>query len=90
MAEPKAVEQRPVNCENEYAIVTGENLPNHSTSMLGRGKFVKVGSVSAPVFRTKQEAYRFCAWVICYADVLPDEEDNAYSFEEVREAIENY
>jgi hypothetical protein len=37
---------------------------------------------------TKQSAYRVAAWFESMAEVLPDEE-NAHTYEEVREAIRN-
>jgi hypothetical protein len=44
-----------------------------------------------PTFRTKQEAYRFAAWLVEMAEVhLPDEEGcELHTFEAVREAIRN-
>lgn len=77
-----------VDITNKFAIQVGENLPNHSTSLIGRAKFVKPGIGIMPIFRTKQEAFRFCAWVMALAAVLPDE-DGAHTFEEVLEAVQN-
>lgn len=76
----------PVNTMNEGAITSGQNLPNHSTSMAGRGKFVGPALQRVPQWRTKQEVYRFCAWAVLMAEVLPEEEGE-HTFEEVIEAI---
>lgn len=76
-----------IDVTNEFALHTGTNLPNHSTTLSGRGKFVRVGS-ERPLFRTKQSAYRFAAWLLVMSDVLPDE-DAAVSFEEVLDAVRN-
>jgi len=80
--------QPPIDTTNQYAMQTGENLPNHTTSLTGRGKFVKVGLALPVTFRTRQQAFRFCAWALALAEVLPDE-DGAHTFEEVQEAIQN-
>lgn len=85
-------EEIPINTDREYAIHTGENLANHSTAKIGRAKFVRVGPNSMsgdfPIFRTKQAAYRFVAWLLLMVEKheLPDE-DGAYSFDEVSQAI---
>lgn len=78
----------PVNTVNEYILMTGQNLPNHSTSLAGRGKYVKVGRHGEPIYRTKQEAYRYAAYLLTMADTLPDE-DGAHTYQEVEEAIRN-
>lgn len=77
-----------IDTTNTYAIQTGENLPNHTTSLTGRGRFVKTGIAKPVIFRTRQEAYRFCAWVLALAEVLPNEDDYS-TFEEVLEAVQN-
>lgn len=76
-----------VDTTNEYALQQGENLPNHTASLAGRGKFVKIGLAKPVIFRTRQEAYRFCGWALSLAEMLPNE-DGSHSFEDVREAIE--
>lgn len=78
----------PVNTINTGVITTGQNLPNHSLSMAGRGKFVGSGAHEPPRWRTRQEAYRFCAWALLLVDIhdLPDEE-GAHTFEQIQEAI---
>lgn len=68
-------ERPPVNTLNDGLIMAGENLPNHSTSLAGRGRFVASAMQHAPQFRTRQEAFRFCAYVLILVDInnLPDE-----------------
>lgn len=41
-----------------------------------------------PAFKTRQECYRFAAWLLSMAELLP-QEDLASSYEEVKAAIEN-
>jgi len=93
MAEPIAgiPEPKEVNTANELGLSAGSNLPNHSTSMAGRSKFVRQVQPSVPTFRTKQEAYRYAAWLTEMAEVhLPDEEGaELHTFEAVRDAIRN-
>jgi hypothetical protein len=76
-----------IDTTNEYALHSGTNMPNHSTTLSGRGKFVRTGA-ERPIFRTKQAAYRYAAWLLCLAEALPDEDD-AVSFEQVLEAVES-
>ncbi len=78
----------PVKTDNEYALYMSENLPNHSASLKGRAKFISQGRTSHPLFRTRQEAYRYAAWLISMAEILPDEE-GAHSFEVVLNAVRN-
>lgn len=85
--EPQELTFIQVDTTNEFALHAGTNLPNHSTTLDGRGKFVRTGA-ERPVFRTRQSAYRFAAWLLAMAERLPDEED-AVTFDQVREAVEN-
>lgn len=78
----------PIEIENEYALHDGQNLPNHSSSLRGHGKFIMAGRADRVTFRTKQQVYRFCAWALAMSEVLPDE-DGEHTFEEVQEAIKN-
>ena len=81
----------PVNTLNEFMMLQGENLPNHSTSRNGRGKFVQPGAPGNICFRSKQQLYRFIAYAATMAeDVarLPDEE-GAHTYQEVLHAIRN-
>ena len=79
----------PINTLNEYVLMGGRNLGNHSMSLAGFSKFVRVGTLTPQlVFRTKQQVYRFCAYALLMAFDLPDEEGE-HSFEDVLEAIKN-
>lgn len=80
-------EDVPIDTRNEYSLHTGANLPNHTATLAGRGKFVTVGVPDAPVFRTKQSVYRFCAYLLSMAEILADEEGE-HSYEEILEAIQ--
>ena len=42
-----------------------------------------------PYFNTKQGAYRFAAWLITMADLLPDELDSTATFEDVLKAVQS-
>jgi hypothetical protein len=87
--EPTGLPPVGVNTTNDYALGAGQNMPNHSTTMNGRGNFVKPMIPTLPIFRTKQEAYRFTAWLLLMADNhLPDEE-GAHTLEEVTAAVRN-
>lgn len=90
---PETVEPEfPVSVANDYAINYGQNLANHTAAMRGLGKFVRVGMHTStgdfPIFRTRQEAYRFIGWILAFVEKqeLPDE-DGSHSFEQVTEAI---
>jgi len=85
---PLPDEEFPVDTLNEYVVVSGTNLPNHSTSLEGRGKFVKVASGVPPVCRTKQQVFRLCAWLMSMAEILPDE-PGEHSYEQVLKAVHN-
>lgn len=79
-----------VKTQNDYIIGAGENLPNHSETIRGRGKYIRQMRADIPTFRDRQTAYRFCAYVLAMADVLPDEEgQEGITFPEVLDAIRN-
>lgn len=80
-------ESFPINTENEFAVTSGQNLANHTSSLQGRGRYIQFSSPIRPM-RTKQAVYRVCAWLLTLAPSLPDEEGE-HSFEEIQEAIEN-
>lgn len=75
----------PINVQNEHAVFSGQNLPNHSTTQAGRGKFVAAGGLQ---FRTNQQIYRFCAHLLKEAQTagLPNETGD-HSFYDVMEAV---
>lgn len=74
---------------NEFNLHTGQNLPNHSTSLVGRGRYVRQGHHEIPTFRTRQAAYRYAAWLVQLAGQhLPNEEGcEGCTFDAVREAV---
>lgn len=74
-----------VDTTDEFGVLSGENLPNHSTSMQGRGKFVRV-AIGNPTVRTKQAAYRLAARIVGHAQSLPDE-DVPHTWDEVLDAV---
>lgn len=76
-----------VNSENEHGVRTGTNLPNHSMSKKGLGRFVTSGPA---VFRQRQAVYRHAAWLLCLAELLPEEDDQTgVTFEQILEAVRN-
>lgn len=74
-----------VDSRNEFVVVAGENMPNHSTTLMGRGKFVQFGQPRP--MRTKQEMYRLIGWCLAYVDTLPDDDTGA-TLESIQEKIE--
>jgi hypothetical protein len=81
-------ESCPIDTANEYLVGARMNMSNHSSWKAGRGKFVCVGLPGAIVLRTRQAAYRLCAYILTLAETLPDEEGN-HTFEQVKHAIRN-
>ena len=81
----------PVDTSNDYLLSASQNLPNHSTSLAGRGKFVRQSLHTIPTFRARQEAYRYAAYLVEMAEThLPNEADcEEHTFEAVRNAIRN-
>ncbi len=68
---------------NSYVVTRGENLPNHSHSLNGRGRFVGV-SVYPIQVRTAQEAFTLAAWLTAMAeDYLPNNDEDERTAEEV-------
>lgn len=82
------VEEFPINTLNEYGLSLGQNLDNHSTALAGRAKFVRQSDPTVPTFRTQQAAFRYAAYLVSMAMVLPHEEGE-HEFEEVLDAIRN-
>lgn len=68
-----------IDTVNEYMIGSGENLPNHSLSQMGKGKFVRQQVSGVPTFRTQQEIFRYAAWLITLGGSLPHE-DGEHTF----------
>lgn len=78
-----------LNTTNDWGITKGENLPNHSASQMGRGKFVRQGRSDIPTFRDRQTAYRYAAWLVAMADVLPDDDgQEGITFDDVLSAVQ--
>lgn len=79
-----------INTSNDYGLSTGQNLPNHSASVMGRGKFVRP---LKPIqeFRDRQTAYRFAAYLITMAEIhLPNDDGcEEHDFKSVLAAIQN-
>lgn len=75
---------------NQFALQVGENLPNHTMSALGMGRFIRTGVNGPLVFRTKQSVYRMCAYLMIMAEAhkLADE-PGEHTYQEVEEAIQN-
>lgn len=83
-------EAAPIQTINDHALHLGQNLPNHSTSLAGRGKYIAQGVALPPLWRTRQDAYRYAAWLITMAEALPNEDDcEAHTFEVVLDAVRN-
>lgn len=80
-----------MNTRTEFVVLSGQNLPNHSESLRGRGKFVRINghnpNNSVPLFRTRQEAYRLAAHLLCAAQGLPIEDEEPSTWDEVLEAV---
>jgi len=81
-------ERPPVNTNNDGQVMRGNNLPNHSATLAGRGKFISSAMQHNPQWRTKQELYRFVAWALVMEEAhdLPQEEGE-HTLEEVMERI---
>lgn len=76
----------PISVENVHGVRIGANLPFHTTTKQGRGTFITTSGVGNPVFRTRQEVYRYMAWLLLYTPALPDEDPN-HSFECIIDAV---
>ena len=77
-----------VRVDNEFGLVSGENMPNHTASMRGRGKFVMATTPVPFIIRTRQEAYRLMVHLdhLIEQNDLPNEDGN-HTYEQVEEAI---
>lgn len=75
-----------ISADNEFALTAGENLPNHSVSEGGkRAKFIR--PIQHPIFRTRQSALRFMAWLDAMSVTLPDE-DTPATYEQIQEKVQ--
>lgn len=93
-ATPKPVVGEPpkqFSHDNQFAVAAGVNLPNHSKTMAGRGRFLAIRNTTGNgiVLRTRTEALRLAGWLLVLADIhnLPWEDDTEVSLEEMIEAI---
>lgn len=69
----EATQKIEVNTANEFGLGLQMNM---------------IRPIAYPQFETKQQAYRFAAWLVNMAEMLPDEVID-HSFDEVNEAIRN-
>lgn len=82
------VEELAVRVDNEFGLINGENMPNHTAAMQGRGKFVmQTVNSRATIYRTKQQSYRYIAHLLKLSDTLPDE-DGEHTLAEIQAALE--
>lgn len=80
-----------INTTNDFVLGLSSNLPNTSHAQRGQEKFVtsRTHGTKPVIFRTKQSAYRYVAWLLCFAEVLPDEEDQpGVTLEQIQRAIQ--
>lgn len=85
MAEETDSETAPqVNTANEFFL--GFTRAHYNTFDKDHGVIRPSGLL--PVFCTRQQAYRFAAWLVCMAELLPEEELPS-TFEEVLAAIQS-
>lgn len=81
-------ESSSIETRNDFALSFGQNLPNHSSSISGRGAFIRQSLSELPTFRDRQTAYRYAAWLVLLADVLPDDDgQEGITFDDVLSAI---
>lgn len=84
------VELNKVKTNCTFVVLVGENLPNHSMSLQGLSKFVRISGFSQnnnyPIVRTRQEAYRLAAHLLANSQDLPHE-DLPSTWDEVLDAV---
>lgn len=73
--------------ENASGKVFGEQIETINEFGLGVREGLGIRPIAHPMFRNKQQAYRFAAWLMEMSEVLPDDSLGAHSFEQIREAI---
>lgn len=91
MADEQEIE---IKTDNEYAVSRGQSMRNSTAAMQGLGAWIKPMAQMPHdpfLFRTKQKAYRFAAWITAMADLnLPDEDgQEGVTFDEILEAIKD-
>lgn len=64
-----------INTANDALVMFGANLPNHTVSQSGRGKWVRIGTTGITTFRDRQSVYRAAAWLLALTQKheLPNE-----------------
>lgn len=79
--------------DNEFTVISGANMANHTASLQGRGKYVTVGMGVPPTMRTRDEVYRFIAHLMLHTERidLPSEtlsdEGDPYTLDDYLDAI---
>lgn len=87
---PSAMKREPIDTTNDYLLSAGENLPNHSMSKAGLGKYVTQSLHEIPIWRTRQDAYRYAAYLVTLAETLPDTEgEEGVTLEHVIASVQN-
>lgn len=82
--------EKEVKTDNDFRLGLSENLPNTTHAQRGQQKFVtsRTHGNQPIIHRTKQAIYRYCAWLILFAEILPDEPgQEGITFEQVSEAV---
>jgi hypothetical protein len=72
--------------EDASGKIFGQEIDTTNEFMLGKNARGLMPGMH-PMFRNKQSAYRFAAWLLEMSDLLPDDSLGPHSFEQVREAI---
>jgi hypothetical protein len=86
-------EEPQVDLTTECTIIGGENLPNHSATLSGRGKYVRISGdnplAPLPTLRTVQQAYRLAARIVQAAEQfnLPSEDGHSADILDYLEAL---
>src|ERR1700752_4744439 len=80
-----------IDTTNEFGWGSGTSMVNSTAGQTGLARWVGMthNYRGDPVFRTKQRAFRYAAWLVSLAEVLPDETGDSHTFAEILEAIRN-
>jgi hypothetical protein len=82
-----------IETANEFGWGSGTSMVNSTAGQTGLARWVAMVDnyrcLFDPTFRTKQRAFRYAAWLVSLAEVLPDEPGDSHTFEEILEAIRN-
>ena len=90
MAEPER--ETVIKTDNEYAVSRGQSMRNSTAAAQGFAAWIKPMAQMPHdpfLFRTKQRAFRFAAWIAVLAESeLPDEpEQEGIDFDAIYDAI---